>query len=396
MDPLSPAAQPSERSRRVSTLELFFDLVFVFAFTQVTSFMVERQSALSVLEALVILALLWWTWASYSWLGNHIRIDQGVSRVVLLVAICATFVVALSIPTSFDSAGREGLRAGIVLAVAYAVVRFIHLALYLLASRGDRALQRQILRSSVAMVAGVAFVFLGAIVGGEAQVWLWLAGVAIDFVLTYLTSANGSWQVRSASHWAERYGLVVMLALGESVIAARAGALGDALTPLALVISGLSIVLSIAMWWLYFDSTARAGELRLERLQNTQRAALAGDAYTYIHFPLIVGIILSALGVEIAIDADHQGRALGLFGSAALFGGTALFVFALALFRRRLSGGWQAVPLVSATLLLGLAPLASGVDPAIALSFLVVLVVGAAIAESILYRSSIAAIRRSE
>lgn len=351
-----PGLRPTTENHRVTTLELFFDLVYVFAFTQVTGFMAESRTAVGVVEGLTILLTLWWSWTSYSWLANQTRVDVGVAKAGLSVALAAMFVVSLATPQAFSD--RSG---ALVFVVSYLVVRLIHGFIYLAAADGDSGLRRQLYRSVWPMLLGVILMFTGAIVGGQVQTWLWLGGIVLDIGFTYLISRGGGWRVRSAAHWTERYGLVVILALGESIVAIGVGVGREPITPTILFATLLAVALTVSLWWLYFDIVSIAAEKYLAKLSGVERADLATDGYTYLHFSLIAGIIISALGIEQVLAHLGSGHGFGVFGSAALFGGTSLYLAGHAIFWRRVSGQWLPSRLIGSTVLIALVPVGAAV-----------------------------------
>lgn len=324
----------SPEGHRVTTFELFFDLVYVYAFTQVSHLMAEGHSALGVLQALVVLGLLWWTWCSYSWLANQSPADQGVLRFGMAVAMATIFVATLAIPEAFhDLPG--GLYGPVVLVVAYGVVRLVHMSLYLVAGRDDRALQRQVLRTQlVAFLPAFALLLVGALVGEPTQTWIWLGALAWDLALTLLTGYRGAWRLHSPSHWAERYGLVVILALGESVVAIGVGASDLPVSVPVIVGAVLCIALALVLWWVYFLGSADHAEHALAGRDAVGRAEYATLAYTYLHFVLIAGVVLASLGVEEAMADVGVGDGFGLFGAAALGGGIAVYVVGTAVLLR--------------------------------------------------------------
>jgi low temperature requirement protein LtrA len=372
----------SDESHRVTTFELFFDLVFVFAFTQVTAFMADSHSALGILQAMIILGILWWSWVAYAWLANQTHVDEGIVRLGMGVTMAAMFVVALTIPEAFDDMDG-GLRGPIVLAVAYIVARVMHLTLYVLAAGADVKLRRQILRTSLAWVIGSTFIVAGAVIGGQWQLWLWLTGLVADIVLTYVTSQGGDWRLYSAAHWVERHGLVVILALGESVVAIGVGAAELPVSVPVLIGAVLGIGLSICLWWLYFDVIALAAEKILAATKGVVRATLGTDAYTYLHLLIIMGIVISALGVEEVLAHVGDVDPFGLFGAIALFGGTSLYLAGHAAFWRRVGGAWKRWRLLLATLLLALIPAASLLPPLAALVVVVVLCASLVLLETV-------------
>ncbi len=352
----------STESHKVTTFELFFDLVFVFAFTQTSRLMAHEHSTMGVVQGMVILACLWWSWVSYAWLSNQAHVDEGIMRLGIIVAMAAMFVAALAIPEAFDDL-EGGLSGPLVIAIAYTVVRLIHTGFYVIAADDDSALRRQVLKTSVGMAVGAGLIINVAMIGGSVHIWFLFAGLLADFALTYATSAGGNWRVHSAAHWAERFGLVVILALGESIVAIGVGASELPVDTPILVGSVLGIGLSICLWWLYFDMIALAAERILSRLKGQARAALAVDAYTYMHLLLIAGIVLSALGVETALAHIDDASDFGWFGASTLIGGTALYLAGHAAFWRRAGGKWKTWRLGGAATLLALMPLAAVMSP---------------------------------
>ncbi len=373
----SATARTAADGHRVSTFELFFDLVFVFAFTQITQVMAESHSGLGVLQAMVMLGFLWWSWSSYGWLTNQSRVDVGILRAGMIVAMCAVFILALAIPTVFVHG--PGLNAAEVFTIAYLVIRLVHIGLYVLAAGGDAALRRQVLRSSISMWVSVTVMIVGLLVGGSAVVWFWLAAILADILLTYVTSIGGDWHVQSAEHWSERHGLVIMLALGESVVAIGEGAGHSALTLPIIGGAVLALILTTLLWWFYFDAISIAAERILKERTGYRRAALATDAYTGIHLLLIAGIVISALGVEEVMESAARWHPFGLFAACALFSGTSLYLFAHTLFWRRVGGSWKVWRLAGATVLLALIPVGA-IVPSLAALGMVVVVCGIIVA----------------
>ncbi|PJJ71154.1 low temperature requirement protein LtrA [Diaminobutyricimonas aerilata] len=385
-------ARTSDEGHRVTTYELFFDLVFVFAFTQVTHHMAHEHSAVGVLQALVILGVLWWSWTSYSWLANQTFVDEGLVRLGMAVAMASMFVVALVIPEAFHDL-EGGLSGPLVFVAAYAVVRITHVALYLIAAGEDGGLRRQVIVNIVPLVIGVGLLLLGVLVGGEAQLPIWAAAMVLDLGVTYILSRNGNWRVHSAAHWSERYGLVVILALGESIVAIGVGASELPISVPLLVGSLLAVALSLLLWWLYFDVLSIAAEHELARRKGAARATLAVEAYTYVHMFLIAGVVISALGVEEVMAHVDDPEPLGLFGSVALLGGTSLYLAAHALFWRRTGGSWKWWRLAAATALLALIPLVALVHPLAALAVAVLVTAVPVAVETVRYREHRAGVR---
>ncbi len=385
-------ARTSDESHRVTTFELFFDLVFVFAFTQVTQYMAHEHTAIGVFEALVMLGVLWWSWTSYSWLANQTFVDEGLVRIGMSVAMAAMFVVGLVIPEAFHDL-EGGLSGPLVFVAAYAVVRVVHLALYLVAAGDDGGLRRQVIVSVLPLVLGVGLLLLGVLIGGEAQLPIWAAAMVIDLGVTYLLARNGSWRLHSPAHWSERYGLIVILALGESIVAIGVGASELPISTPLLLGSLLAVALSVLLWWLYFDVLSIAAEHELAHRQGSRRAQLAVEGYTYLHLFLIAGVVISALGVEEVIAHVDGAEPLGTFGSVALLGGTSLYLAAHAFFWRRTGGTWKWWRLITGTALLALIPVAAQLHPLGALVLVVAVTAVPVVIETVRYREHRAGVR---
>ena len=387
-----PRPKTANEGHRVTTFELLFDLVFVFAFTQVTEYMAETHTALGVLQALLVLSYLWWGWGSYGWLANQTHVDEGVMRLGMSLAMIAMFVVALVIPEAYHDM-EGGLYGPMVFVVAYVVIRLVHLTLYFIAAGEDPALRRQVLRTGGALMIGAVALVIGALIGGELQTWIWLGAIITDMVLTFVTSRGGSWRIQSAAHWAERHGLIIILALGESIVSIGVGAAHEAISVPLLVGSVLAITLTISLWWLYFDVTAIAAEHLLAEQKGERRADMATEAYTYTHLLLVAGIVISALGVESVISHVDEHEPLGWFGACALFGGTSLYLAGHAVFWKRVAGKWKVWRLTGGTLLLALLPVGAIVHPLIALGIVVAIAVAVAATETRRYAAKRAEVR---
>ena len=346
----------------MTTFELLFDLVYVFAFTQVSGLMAATHSAFGILQALVVLGLLWWTWVAYCWLANQAPADQAVMRLGMGVAMIAVFVAALTIPQAYDDL-PGGWRGPLVLALAYTIVRLIHFALYLVAAGDDRVLRRQVLfTQAVAMVPAAAALIVGALIGGPAQTWIWLGAFLYDVILTYASSrGGGGWHIYSPAHWAERHGLVVILALGESIVAIGVGVAREPIDGPITIGVVLAVTLSILLWWAYFARFAAAGERALERRADAARVLLGMNAYTYLHFVIVAGVILVALGVEDAMAHITDAEPFGWFGASALGSGLAAYAAATALFGRLVDLPWPVIRIVTALVLAASVPVLASV-----------------------------------
>jgi low temperature requirement protein LtrA len=359
---------PSDEGHGVTPLELFFDLVFVFAITQITAFMAEDLGWRSALRGLVLLALLWWAWCSYAWLGNQAHADEGIVRVAVIVAMAAMFLVALAIPEAWGDEGG-GISAPVVLAAAWGVVRLVHLAVYAVAAGSDSALRRQLLRTATPVLPAVGLLVVGAVLGGTAQTVLWALALLIDYVGIYV--AGTDWRLPAPRHFAERHGLILLIALGESLIAVGVGVADFPLTGPTIVAAMLGLAVGVALWWSYFDVVAPVAERVLTSLTGTARVRLARDSYTYLHFPMVAGIIYLALGLkkvaEYVADTSHHSLADPLPTTAvwALYGGVAVYLLGHLGFRLRNVGSINRPRAVVAVVLL-VAPLLVGRLPALA------------------------------
>jgi low temperature requirement protein LtrA len=346
----------------VTRLELFFDLVFVFAFTQVTQLISHHHDAVGVFQGLVILGLLWWTWVAYSWLGNQTRADQGVMPIALGLAAALVFVIAFTIPQAFSEESGPRL-VPVVLVAAYVAVRLTNIALYVVAARDDPGLRRQLIVShSVAVVPMTGLLLAGALVGGHAQVWLWLAALVYDAAAVFFTSRHGDFRVNSATYAGERFGLVVLLALGESTISMGVGLREVEVGGLSIAAVFLAVAGNFLLWWLYFRRFAGTVEDELARRTGTVRAWDAALAYTYAHFAIVAGIILIATGIESAL-AHLTAESIGLFGAIALGAGGSLVLASTAAIWHRMTRRILIMRLVVAVLFLPAAILGAQLAP---------------------------------
>ncbi|MDQ3146185.1 MAG: low temperature requirement protein A [Actinomycetota bacterium] len=272
---------------RVTPLELFFDLVFVLAITQCTALMVSDPTWGGLAEGLLVLGVLWWTWVGYAWLTSVVDPEEGVVRIAIFAAMAALLVAALCVPEAFGD-------LGLTFAVAYGAVRMAHIALFVLASRHDRDLRRSVIGLAVSTLIGVTLVVAASFLDGSAQGTLWASALLFDMAGPLLFGAEG-WTL-VPGHFAERHGLIILIALGESIVAIGVGAqagVDSGIVAAAVV----AIALAGGLWWSYFDVLAslvadHLGQVNPGREQNE----LARDAYSFLHYPMVAGIVLVALG----------------------------------------------------------------------------------------------------
>ena len=298
-----------DHEHRVTPRELFFDLVFVFAFTQVATLLADDPTFAGIGRGVLVLAALWWAWAAYAWLTNVVDPEEGVVGAALLVALMAMFVAALVVPGVF---GDEGVLFG----AAFLVVCAMHAALYALAGRGNPELLGAVLRLAPWSLLGATLILVAGF-RDSARTWLWIAALVCAYFGAALSGSRG-WQVHP-SHLAERYGLVLIIALGEAFISVGIGATGIGIGLGEVVAAILGLLVATSFWLAYFDFFAIRGERILVDAQGPERVAFARDAYTYLHFPMIVGIVLFAFAMKNIIA--HVGDELDAVVAFALCGG---------------------------------------------------------------------------
>jgi low temperature requirement protein LtrA len=374
---------PSSDGDRPTTLELFFDLVYAFAFTQVIAMMAHGAPPGCFVEGFIVLSLFWWSWCSFSWLANQAHADEGLVKGAFVLATVAIFIACIAIPDAFrEVQGQRTISAAAVVVGCYAVVRLIHLGVYLFAAGHDATLRRQIVVTLVAaLLPTIALLCVGVAVGGGAQRWIWLAAVCYDFAAVLVTAKlTQGWRVQSAVHFAERYGLIVLLALGESIVAVAAG-LGDAHLAWRVVVgAALSILIAVGLYFAYFDHLSAELQDALENARDRDRARLAEDAFTYLHFPIIAGIIVAALGIDLSMSRLGA-PAIGATAGWALAGGVALF-FAGTVAAAVRSGGARPLPRgVTVVVFLCLAPVLSTATALVAVGVVTVGVLALVIIE---------------
>jgi low temperature requirement protein LtrA len=353
LDSVRSHLRGTDDDHRVTTLELFFDLVFVYALTNITGLMEHDIGGETVLEGAITLAVVWFGWCAYTWLGNQAKADEGLLRVAMVVAMAGMFFVSISIPYAF---GDEG-NAAMVLAAAYAVVRLTHLGVYLIAAGDDTQLRSVILGMAAVASVMLVLLFIGAAVGGRSQKWWWLAAVIVDQLGVYFVRST-RWRLNSASHFAERFGLIVIIAIGESIVAvgvATSEAQLSGRDALALL-CGLAI--AVCLWWLYFDVVALVAENVLRQSTGVERARLARDSYVYVHFLFVGGIVFAALGMVLLIG-DHGHIDAGRY---ALYGGIVSYLVGHLLFRLRNVGSINIGRAVTAAVVLIGIPTLGGVS----------------------------------
>jgi low temperature requirement protein LtrA len=338
----------SRFEERVKPLELFFDLVVVLAFTQCTALMAGLPTWEGVARSMLVLAMLWWAWVGYAWLTSVVDPEEGGVRIVMFGAIAALVITTLCAPEAF------GDRA-LPFAIAYGIVRAGQIALFLIAARDDEKLRRSVLGLAVSTALGVGLLVCASFTDDGAQYALWIAAFVVDFGGPALAGIEG-WTLMPA-HFAERHSLIIILALGESIMALGVGAELD-LTAAVYVAAVLGVGIAAALWWIYFDVVALVTAQRLEAAApGGPRNRLARDSYSYLHFPRVAGIVLAAFGLEESLP--HLDDHLHLVPAFALFGGVAIYLLAHVVLRLRNAHTISKTRLGVALLLFALWPLAT-------------------------------------
>ena len=322
-----PAAATAER--RTSPIELLWDLVFVFAITQVTTLLSHELTWAGFGRSMLVLALVWWAWSAFVWAANAADDDSPALRAILLVGMLLIFVAGLALPHAFGD--ESTLFAG-----TYAAVRLLHLVLYAHASRQGNASWAAISGFAITVVVGMALLVIGSFAEGSVRIVLWTLAAAIDY-------AGPAWLTRerlrglqrvAVAHFAERYGLFVIICLGESIVAIGVAASDLHIDAGVVGAIALGLLVTIGLWWIYFYRFAAVAETRLRGHEDPVLAA--ADAYSYLHLPLVAGIIVFAAGAKPLIhdSAEHLHDPARL----ALCGGVALYLVAHAAFQLRIAG----------------------------------------------------------
>lgn len=391
----------------MTRLELFYDLIFVFAFLNVTDLVSHDLTIVSAFSGLVVLALLWFCWTVFGALSNLVRTDHGVLPLFGFAIMAAVFVLALAIPQAFVEQPGS-LPGSLVFAICYMIVRALTVTAFLFVFGTEHhSMWRRVFVTVppllAAVLVGVATVlpqWLEADFTLAIRLGFWIAALVVEYAVG-LALPYARWSVVSAGHWAERHALIVLIALGEAVISLGLGPgrfEGLALTYRVIVASVLGIALIAALWWLHFDTLASAVEQALHGTRDRRRIPLARDAFTYLHLLLIIGIVATALGLklvlkEVAAPNVHPPRVPTVI---ALYGGVALYLLAGAAIVLRTFRRLRPSNLVTVVLIGLLIVPASHVTPLFALGGLVVVCATLALVQRFTGASARARIKRAE
>jgi low temperature requirement protein LtrA len=299
-------------------------------------------------QGLLVLGVLWWTWVAYSWLTSVVDPEDDAVRMTIFVAMAAVLVLALCVPRAFGS-------LGLTFAVAYGIVRYAQIALFLLASRDDPGLRHSVNGLAIGTAVGVGLLATASFFDGWTQGAIWALALALDVGAPYFAIDSSGWKL-APRHFAERHGLILIVALGESIVAIGVAA-ELSLDAGIVAAAALGIGLVAALWWIYFDVVALVAERRLAAAPTgREQNEMARDSYSYLHFPMIAGIVLVALGLEQTLA--HVGDPLRTVPAFALLGGVAAYLLGHVAFRYRHIHTVNRRRLGLAILLLALLPLA--------------------------------------
>lgn len=344
--------EPDRRGRaadgqpiRVTTLELFFDLIFAFTLTQLAVVLGHGMTDVAslgkhVLRVLLIFGLLWWMYAGYAWLTNTRSPVRAPERLLLVVGMAGFLIVGLAIPAGFS-------RDGIALGLGYLLVVIVHSVLY-------ARVNKHILRIAPFNLASALLILGAGFTDGVLTYVLWAVGLVIQALSPLVVRLGGRFEV-GPEHFAERHGALIIVAIGESVAAIGIGAIGKPVTGKLVLAAVLGLAISVAFWWTYFGSGDDArGERAMRAAPATRRPGLAITAYFYAHIPMLLGIIFVAAGVA---ESVRQGLEPSLPAALVLGVGGAAFVGGTAVFRAVLRTGPIALRLAATVFALAMIPL---------------------------------------
>ncbi|MCM0673370.1 low temperature requirement protein A [Micromonospora phytophila] len=364
----------------VTPKELFLDLVVVYTFIQVTVLASRHPTGPGVAQALAVLTLLWIAWSRYTQVGNVLRSESIPVRLSVLLVVALALTIGIAIPQAFDHV-PDGLPGPTVVVACYIAVRLLHLAALRLVGRPDRAPPAHVLRASVPTLTALVLLMVAALTSarpdapevlGQLVASLWLAAIVVDLAGGYLVLRF--WCVSSARHWSDRYALIILIALGESIISTGVAVSGRPISWSVVGAIVTSMVLLATLWWAYFDTDAVVGERTLQARTGDQRAALARDAYAYLHLPMIAGLMLLAVGLREILDvlSEPSGPARTPLGHAILFAGTIVYLLANQAFWWRVQREVRWVRVVGILFVMVLALVTSPLSPLLALTILTV------------------------
>ncbi|QDY09903.1 low temperature requirement protein A [Micromonospora sp. HM134] len=394
---------------RVDKFEVFFDLVFVVSFFIITRATAAEISGRQLLHAGLVLAVLWWCWVVHSMAATRLRLGEGFVPVLMVAAMASLFAFALALPQAFSPPQGE-LAGPLVVAVSYVVVRGVHVVLFLLTAQDDPTGRRPLFHFLPELLTSTVLLLAAALVpvaiddsdrAGLVRDVLWILVVLVQYG-TGLIADTWSWAVTSAEHWTERYDLILIIALGESIISVGVGGnvLGKPVTWPGVIASALGIVFTAALWWAHFDLIGPAARIALHAATGRRRTTMARDAYAYLYLPMIAGIILFAIGSEELVRAvtdpagglgeQAHGPAVPLF-----FGGVICYLASNMLFQLRTLHTLSWTRVGTLVVLAAAVPVAAGLSALGGLALLTAICVGLVTIEVVTMSGSRQALRRA-
>jgi low temperature requirement protein LtrA len=354
---------------RVSTIELFFDLVFVFTITQLTSLLVADPTGVGLARVALIFGNIWWMYGGYAWLTNAVPPTHAALRVLMLVGMAGFLIVALAIPQAFGD-------TGVAFGIGYVVVTLVHTGLFMRST--EQSAVQAMFRLGPYNMMTAALLLAAGFTSGATQTALWIAAFVLHWT-SPLVTAVGGFRLHAA-HFVERHGLIVLIALGESVVAVGIGVQGHDVTAGLITTAVLSLSLAAALWWLYFDGEDERAEHALDQASAARNPWLGLFAFGYVFLPIVGGIIVLAAGVKLAIARYDEPATAAM--AWFLAGGVALYLVGLVCFRAVLGTGPLVVRSGMAVAALATVGIGLAVSPEIQIGALSILVVGGIVAES--------------
>jgi low temperature requirement protein LtrA len=370
-----PAAEEVTERTRVTSVETFFDLVYVFAISHVTE-LVARENEVGAVRGGLLVALMWWVWVGYAWLGNAISVERRFMQITIFAAVAVLFLVGAAIPEAFVD-DPAGFNAPLILVTCYVVARMLQAVAVWVTSRGRAGSRLLLGLVTPALVAG-ALLVCAALVPHRLihdQLWidvakdgLWLLAIAVEYGAGFVVVRG--WPIRSATLWSQRHQVIVLVALGEAFVGLGLGGTDIPVSGPLIAASLLGIVITAALWWAYFEVLSPIGELALRRSSGAARVALARDAYSFLHLPVLAGIVLFSLGLKKTMAfldhlEQHGTRApLDNVTLGALYGGVILYLLGVQGFQWRVTGRVSRLR-VGATALLAASITVGGLMPAL-------------------------------
>jgi len=372
VNPAIPTSYSAESAQpRVSSLELFFDLVFVFTITQLTSLLAREPTLIGLLQTMVIFGNVWWMYGGYAWLTNAVPPRELGVRLLLLVGMSGFLLIALAIPTAFGA-------GGIAFGVGYMIVTLVHTGVFMRTSQQTAIQALRVLGPSNVITA--VLLLAAGFTNGGLRWTLFVVSFVLHWATPYLSNTAG-FRIR-VGHFVERHGLILLIAIGESVVAVGIG-LGTAALPTGRILTALlGLALAGSLWWLYFNGDEERAAQAMEVAPEQRRPWLAVQAFGFIFLPVLGGIVVVAAGMKLAVVAYNEPAAL----STALFlaTGVAAYAIGLVLFRWLLHSGPITVRLAIAVLVLPTALVGIAITPLAQVAVVVAILVAGAIVDSAL------------